>query len=58
MPTHVELPASKGVSGYGLCGTAGTGGTIDRSRLREKACVLDEETLEKVDRALEISFGL
>lgn len=58
MPTHVELPASKGYLAMDSVILLEQVRTIDRSRLREKACVLDEETLEKVDRALEISFGL
>ena len=58
MPTHVELPASKGYLAMDSVVLLEQVRTIDRSRLREKACVLDEETLEKVDRALEISFGL
>ncbi len=32
--------------------------TIDKKRLREKICRLDDEIMEKIDRALLISFGL
>ena len=32
--------------------------TIDKKRLREKICCLDDELMSKVDRALMISFGL
>jgi len=58
MPTHVELPASKGYLAMDSVVLLEQIRTIDRSRLREKACALDNETLEKVDRAIEISFGL
>ncbi len=32
--------------------------TIDKKRLREKICILDEWLMRKVDRALLISIGL
>ena len=32
--------------------------TIDKKRLREKICHLDDELMDKVNRALTISFGL
>ena len=32
--------------------------TIDKKRLREKICHLDDDLMDKVNRALTISFGL
>ncbi len=32
--------------------------TIDKSRLKEKVAVLDEEVMLRVDEAIEISLGL
>ena len=32
--------------------------TIDKKRLKDKVCHLDEDTLLKIDRALEISLEL
>ena len=45
LPTHVEL-ALKHLP------------TIDKKRLKDKVCHLDEDTLLKIDRALEISLEL
>jgi len=32
--------------------------TVDKKRLREKICHLDDGLMERVDRALLVSFGL
>lgn len=32
--------------------------TIDKSRLREKVCHLDEETMKKINQAISVSVGL
>lgn len=58
LPTHVELPSA-------ICDMAKDSvilleqlRTIDKQRLREKICHLDEQLLRKVDQALLISLGL
>lgn len=58
LPTHVELEAGK----YDLVKDSVVLleqlRTIDKQRLRDKICRLDNEILRKVDRALEISLEL
>ena len=58
LPTHVELDAEK----YGIVKAAvillEQVRTIDKSRLKEKVCHLDQEVLKKIDRALIISLAL
>ncbi len=58
MPTHLEIDGSK----YGLekdsVILAEQIRTLDKSRLKEKVGRLDKETLDKLKRAIEISFGL
>lgn len=58
MPTHIEIQASE----YGLSKDSvillEQVRTIDKRRLKEKIGTLDETRLEKVNRGLEISFGL
>lgn len=58
MPTHVEMDAAK----YGLAKNSMVlleqVRTLDKKRLREKIGAADNFFMEKVDRALEISFGL
>ena len=58
MPTHIELQADK-------CGLAKDSivlleqiRTIDKKRLRDKMGELDLRSMNKVDTALSISFGL
>lgn len=58
MPTHVELPASLGHLAMDSVILLEQLRTVDRSRLKEKACVLDQDVLERVRMALEISLGL
>jgi len=58
LPTHVEMPAQKsGLDRKSVILTEQIR-TVDKSRLRQKIAVLDEEYMEKVDKALEISLGL
>ncbi|MDN5347107.1 MAG: mRNA interferase MazF [Clostridia bacterium] len=58
LPTHVEISAAKnGLDKDSVILTEQIR-TIDKSRLKQKVAVLDEETMEKVNRALEISLGL
>ncbi len=58
MPTHIELDANE----YGLSKDsvvlAEQIRTIDKRRLKEKIGHLDSELMNKVNEALEISFGL
>jgi mRNA interferase MazF len=58
LPTHIEIGALE----YGLAKDSvillEQIRTIDKRRLREKIGHLDEELMEKVNNALEISFGL
>lgn len=58
LPTHIELPAGA----YGLdldsivlCEQVRT---IDKTRLCNKLGMLSSEAMQKVDRAIQISFGL
>ncbi len=58
MPTHIELDANE----YGLSKDsvvlAEQIRTIDKKRLKEKIGHLDGELMNRVNEALEISFGL
>lgn len=58
MPTHIELDANE----YGLSKDsvvlAEQIRTIDKQRLKEKIGHLDDNLMDKVNEALEISFGL
>ena len=53
LPTHVELACKE----YALVLLEQLR-TIDKKRLKDKVCHLDEDTLLKIDRALEISLEL
>lgn len=58
MPTHIELAAKE----YGLNKDSvillEQIRTIDKRRLREKIGRIDEKTMDRVNNALSISFGL
>lgn len=58
LPTHVEISAEK----YGIVKDSvillEQVRTIDKSRLREKVCHLDQDILRRINRALLISFSL
>ena len=58
IPTHIEIEGTK----YGLDKDsvilAEQIRTLDKKRLREKVGMLDNDTMEKVKRAIEISFGI
>ncbi len=58
LPIHVEMPAQKSGLERASVILAEQIRTIDKSRLRQKVAVLDEEYMEKVNKALEISLGL
>ncbi len=58
LPTHIELKAEQ----YGLerdsVILAEQIRTIDKTRLKQRIAILDEEMMGNVDQALEISMGL
>lgn len=58
LPTHIEL----GAKSYGLSRDSvillEQIRTIDKSRLKDKMGRLDEPTMNKVDNAIAVSFGL
>lgn len=58
LPTHVELAASE----YGVVKDSvillEQVRTIDKTRLKEKVCHLDENVLKRIDKALVISLAL
>lgn len=58
LPTHVELNAER----YGIVKDSvillEQVRTIDKSRLKEKVCHLDEDIMFKIDEALLVSFSL
>lgn len=58
LPTHVEINAER----YGIVKDSvillEQVRTIDKSRLKEKVCHLDQDIMEKIDKALLISFSL
>ena len=58
LPTHVELSARE----YGIVKDSvillEQVRTIDKSRLKEKVCHLDENVLKKINKALQISLAL
>ena len=58
LPTHLELSASE----YGLSKDSVVLleqlRTIDKQRLRDKICHLDEKSLHRVDEALRVSLEL
>jgi len=58
LPTHVEVRAKRcGLERNSVILTEQVR-TIDKSRLKEKVAVLDEEIMLQVDKAIEISMGL
>jgi len=58
LPTHVEIDAAE----YELVKNSvillEQIRTIDKKRLKEKICHLDDELMEQVDRAIKISFAI
>ena len=58
LPTHVEISAAKTGLEKDSVILLEQIRTIDKSRLKQKIAVLDEETMAKVNRAIEISLGL
>lgn len=65
LPTHIEVSASGRIQGDTNCGLAKNSvilleqiRTIDKRRLKERMGKLDEHTMQQVDSAIGISFGL
>ena len=58
LPTHVELDSQKYALVKDSVVLLEQLRTIDKTRLKDKVCHLDEDTLLKIDRALEISLEL
>ena len=58
LPTHVEIDAKKcGLEKDSVILTEQIR-TIDKSRLKQKVSYLDEETMGKVNKAIQVSLGL
>ena len=58
LPTHVELPGKQSNLSKDSLILAEQIRTIDKTRLKEKICTLNDELMGKVDQALRISVGL
>ncbi|MHB8918829.1 MAG: type II toxin-antitoxin system PemK/MazF family toxin [Desulfocucumaceae bacterium] len=58
LPTHVEIVAGEGSLERDSVILLEQIRTIDKSRLMEKVAALNEELMEKVSQAVEISLGL
>ena len=58
LPTHVELACKEYALAKDSVVLLEQLRTIDKKRLKDKVCHLDEDTLLKIDRALEISLEL
>ena len=65
LPTHIEVTAGEGILGEGGCGLAKNSiilleqiRTIDKKRLKERMGKLDDRTMQQVDNAIGISFGI
>ena len=58
LPTHVELASKEYALAKDSVVLLEQLRTIDKKRLKDKVCHLDEDTLLKIDRALEISLEL
>lgn len=58
LPTHVGIKATEGGISKDSVILLEQIRTIDKSRLKEKVCRADEETMAAVDQALAVSVGL
>ena len=58
LPTHVEIDCKKGGIEKDSVILLEQIRTIDKSRLKKKVSLLDDEIMQKVSHALEISLGL
>lgn len=57
LPTHVFITASGSLQKDSVVMLEQIR-TVDKNRIDKKVCKLDEETMEKIDKALRISLGL
>jgi len=58
LPTHIEIDSQNYMLARDSVVLLEQVRTVDKKRLREKICHLDEMLMDKVDRALLVSFGL
>lgn len=58
LPTHIEIESQHYTLVKDSVVLLEQVRTVDKKRLREKICHLDEELMSKVDKALFVSFGL
>ena len=58
LPTHIEIDSVKYTLVKDSVVLLEQVRTVDKKRLREKICHLDEPLMDRVDRALLVSFGL
>ena len=58
LPTHVELHAGRSAMAKDSVILLEQLRTIDKQRLREKICHIDEELLEQVNEALKVSLAM
>ena len=58
LPTHIEIDSLQYMLVRDSVVLLEQVRTVDKKRLREKICHLDEDVMQRVDRALLISFGL
>ena len=58
LPTHIEIDSQQYMLVRDSVVLLEQVRTVDKKRLREKICHLDESLMDKVDKALLVSFGL
>lgn len=58
LPTHIEIDCTKYTLVRDSVVLLEQVRTVDKQRLREKICSLDQSFMSRVDRALRVSFGL
>lgn len=55
LPTHCAIGYTKGVKGVVLCEQIRV---VDKCRIKNILCTLDNDLMERIDKALMISIGL
>ncbi len=65
LPTHIEVSPAESMVGINDCGLAKNSvilleqiRTLDKRRLKERMGKLDDKTMQQVDSAIGISFGI
>ena len=58
LPTHIEIDCTKYTLVRDSVVLLEQVRTVDKKRLREKICHLDNDFMHRVDKALKVSFGL